>query len=208
MQLRCPFALIPIVLTVGCTSNSVTGPTSASSRVSSASLTAPASTVAAASDESTKIQRGSIIANSDTAGTTSLKGNHDFALDVSLLTGIYPGFTVCNGGPDCVPGASIPLSGLWTGNDVVGIATFKGKRYTDVGSPLSPAFARIAVSGTITAPPQAATATVTGPFTLTGSFASDQPAEPFTGHGTATVSLAWQAFINSWAVIGIRFDID
>ena len=75
-------------------------------------------------------------------GTVSLQGTRGFTLEAITLAGVDPA-SVCEPAAECPPGKAVPLSGMWAGLDLPGIATLQGQTYTDVGGINSPASARI-----------------------------------------------------------------
>jgi len=113
-----------------------------------------------------------------TSGSFTFGPNSDQGFGPLTLFGTN-GFSVIavaqfgNAGPDfpLFPGAQSRFFGIWSGNDLPGIATFGGETFTNLrglnsANQLSVDFE----SAPFTLPPIAASATIIAPFTLTGNF--------------------------------------
>ena len=133
----------------------------------------------------------------------TLRGTGGFAFDAILGNSEYPG-EICRVTPACVPGATVPLSGQWSGSDLSGTVRWRGETITNVGLE-SGSF--MSLTGSFRAPPRAETARLVTPFTVSGFVETpDGIRVPFEGTGTATLELQWDDSFESWSVIGSRFD--
>jgi hypothetical protein len=193
--------IVACVLAVGC-SQSPTAP-------GAALITEPGERNRQAPKGPIAIVQGSIVVDyrpvyfDEPEGHASLRGTHGFKLDATPGGGArFPG-SDCRFG-ECPPGSTIPLGGWWGGIDLHGTATLQGQTYELTG--WSPPFtnASLELFATVVAPPQAATATLSTPFSLEGILLLVGATHQFEGRGIATVSLAWNH--GSWAVSGVRYD--
>jgi len=133
-----------------------------------------------------------------------LFGGNGFSLIAGLESGVSS--------PGCclLPGAITTLRGAWTGSDVVGVATYNGERYPDVGSEASSNHASVNfLSSPFTVPSfdGLSSITVTAPATFTGFFAGHPSSAPapatlnatLVGSGVGILSLTWSPAIGRWA---------
>lgn len=196
---------VSCVVALGCSDGAPITPTSATPPVTLAASHAGA----AASNASAAVQTIKIVQGSIDAGpwhdrqSVTLRGTQGFTLEAILGDSEYPG-QICRFEPVCVPGATVPLTGQWGGFDLSGSATWRGESFSGVGTEWG---AFMTVTGTFVAPPQGETATVTAPFTVTGTIGTPDGVNlQFEGHGTATLELQWDDSLDSWGVVGSRLE--
>jgi len=142
------------------------------------------------------IKSGSfVIADLDNSFT--LSGTQDFRAtgSVSTASKMYDAIELCKLPDQCAPGTVVDLEGSWSGGDIFGRAHLRGVDYGCIGCAGGDVGARIAFSGSVTLPPMAdGSTTVSVPFDFGGHFSwggntSRPRSAPFTGGGTATVTL-------------------
>ena len=81
-------------------------------------------------------------------GPVLLLGDRGFSFDGSAqLAALGAGFC------PCVPGSTINLDAMVSGNDLQGVATLDGKSFTDLGEPNSLQSMTISIDGEMIAPP-------------------------------------------------------
>jgi probable HAF family extracellular repeat protein len=137
--------------------------------------------------------------------SVSLRGTRGFTLEARAGTGREPG-DACAYVP-CVPASTVQLVAGWSGIDLPGTATFRGQTFTNVGGLTSRTSAGIVLSGTWVAPPQAVTASIDLPVTLSGLFIWPDGREPLEGTGFAELTLQWlDAQPAGWRVTGASFE--
>jgi hypothetical protein len=99
--------------------------------------------------------------------------NFTFSASVDISGGRFNLYSQCKT-PDCPPGAVVPLDAFWSGNDLMGTATLRGKTYSDVGGLESDSGAAAGFSGSVTVPPMTGgPVSVTVPFDFSGRFSYD-----------------------------------
>lgn len=146
-------------------------------------------------------------------GQLSLVGARGFSLDARTIAseGNYAPWVTCVG--ECGPGMTVSLQAEWSTSAVSGQLAFEGRTYPDLGGgdELAPQ-AIVLFAGSFVTPPLASTATLTAPFTFSGSFfVPDEDrlrilaTHTLTGSGTATISLReWDSAF--WNVDAVRYE--
>jgi hypothetical protein len=144
-------------------------------------------------------------------GILTISGNRGFTMDAGAQTGFFHAFDQCSV-PECPPGAVVEINAGWSGNDLPGIATLRGKTYPDLGGHNSPNSAEIRFSGQITMPPMSdGPVSVTVPFDFAGEFRyrpdlETPPEKAFlTGGGVATFHLEPFADGMTWFIRSAEF---
>jgi PEP-CTERM motif-containing protein len=141
-----------------------------------------------------------------------LFGTGGFSLTASALLG--------DSGPGCcvAPGQTRTFHGFWSGNDLSGTATYGGQTFTDLGSLNSANSASVSfLSDPFILPTRgSATATISAPFTLTGSFRGapgsahlEQPTlfATLKGSGIGRLSLVFRPEAGEWDPRSVHLDI-
>ena len=195
-----------------CGSNSPTGPSSLSSRDAAIAMDAGSGSAASmaggaelAAGDTIRITQGQLTLQSNHSGTITLRGSHGFTFEGHTLSGVDPSLN-CNTFDPCSPGETVGFTATWVGLDLPGTARLQGHDYTDVGGLNSPSSLSLTLSGSFVAPPQANTATITVPFTVSGLFQPGTGPYDLAGNGTVTFTLAWQTALNGWAITSSSFD--
>ena len=116
---------------------------------------------------------------------------------------------------DCRPGATISLFAVWIGTDLVGQATYQGVTYLLGRGGNSLESAGMRFDGTLAVPEDFTGGSITATFSMTGNLffipTFDSPNIPFTGHGTATLTLMPQdipGFPGALALTGAHYDFE
>jgi hypothetical protein len=170
-------------------------------------------TSSVASADEIRIAGGSSL-DMTTVGALRLAGNRGFFFQttVSPSGGIFTP-AGCNAGLlTCTPGAVIPLTAYWSGNDLIGTAFLDGNSYA-VGGLNSPNQMAISFSGAVTLPPLAASMTVSAPFSFTGGFVhstvgTHTAIETLHETGIATLFLsASNGFPGAWHVDRVLYTV-
>jgi hypothetical protein len=142
-------------------------------------------------------------------GTMVLGGDRGFTFRAGVRAGAGV-FNPAHCNP-CVPGATLSLFAFWNNGDLPGVATLEGGTYTRFGS-FSDNSMSVTFSGSATLPPLAASATLTVPFSFSGSFwhtAGSTALETLSGGGTVTVSLAADPFVpGRWSVRRVFYSLN
>jgi hypothetical protein len=166
------------------------------------------------------ITSGSLVMN-PSSGPLTLTGDRGFTFSssVSVFGGLPRGFfepwDVCanrHAPEPCAPGSVLGLNAIWFGPEVIGPATLDGVSYPDVGSPTSPSTMGVQFLGTVVLPPLASSATVTAPFTFTGTFFHPVDGgftnDSLVGGGTATLYFfSGSQSSGLWSLGGARYDL-
>jgi hypothetical protein len=144
-----------------------------------------------------------------TTGTFMLTGDRGFAFTTSLtLYESFPGVQACNFDPNhCVPGATVSLLGVTP--DIAFGVTLDGVLYEANCADCHP-FLDYRISGTVTLPPLAPSATATGAFTFSGTFSPFGGTQlPLAGSGVVTLTLHPNlAFPTSWHIDRATLNFD
>ena len=199
-------ALLSIGL-AACGSSTPTGPSSLSANATTAgevnaSVTSSASAaggVQIAAADTIKITQGTLVVDARRPGSISLKGSHGFRFEGRTLSGVDPS-QACGAFTPCQPGQTVGFTATWAGLDLPGTVRVQGDEFT-IGGMNTPGM-RIDLTGSFVAPPQADTAVVTVPFTVSGVL----PGFELTGSGQVTFTLQWQPFVNGWAITSSSFE--
>jgi hypothetical protein len=205
-------AILSVVLT-GCGSSNPLGPSPMASRPDVGADTVTVQSfigdraVTAAAD-TIRIVRGLIEVAFRRPGTAELRGSHGFTFEGrTFSTGVDPN-SACQTDSPCTPGETVSFTGTWAGSDLPGTATLEGKTFTGVGGVNSDSGLTVTVTGSFVAPPEAETATVTGPVEISGVFSSPAGLFDLEGRGTATITLEWvevQGLTPTWVMTESSF---
>jgi len=149
-----------------------------------------------------------------TAHITGTSASGALAFDVigTSEPASFQPFSKCNV-PECVPGATIPLSAAWAGTDLPGEATYQGVTY-QLGQGGN-AFESLLLTfgGQLTLPEDFAGGTVTAPFSMTGTLLGipdfGSPNIGLAGQGTATLTFGpHPAFPGAFDLTAARYDFE
>ena len=148
-------------------------------------------------------------------GRVEISGNKAFTFSagVDISGGRFNLYSQCQT-PDCPPGAVVSLDAFWSGNDLQGTATLRGKTYNDVGGLDSDSGAAAGFSGSVTMPEMTGgSVAVTVPFEFSGRFSYDlfgpRPKEALlAGGGRVTVFLRPNSEGTSWELERAVFQFD
>jgi hypothetical protein len=160
------------------------------------------------------ILRGTFVSDrGEWGGSLDIEGNRGFTLEADALLGFFGAFNACSV-PECPPGTVVEINAGWSGNDLPGTATLRGKTYPDVGGHSTWNSAFIRFSGQITMPPMAeGPVSITAPFDFAGRFTYSpdlsSPSEALlTGGGVVTFLLEPypDGTNTSWIVRRAEFD--
>lgn len=118
-----------------------------------------------------------------------------------------PGLGSAHPGCCLSPGVTRTMGGVWSGNDLLGQATYNGETFTNVGNLIGPNSALVQfTSEPVTLPTfaGATTMTITAPATLNGLFTGLSAASgnlvraTLVGSGLATGTFIWLPGIQQW----------
>jgi hypothetical protein len=165
------------------------------------------------------ITSGSLVMN-PFSGPLTLAGDRGFTFNSSVSVfgsqplGFFEPWEVCanlHAPEPCTPGSVLGLNAIWFGTEVIGPATLDGVSYPDVGSPTSPSTMAVQFLGTVVLPPLASSATLTAPFTFTGTFFhpgdSGFTNDALLGGGTATLYFSGSESSGLWRLNAARYDL-
>jgi hypothetical protein len=156
-----------------------------------------------------QINGGTVVVAFRQPGTAELRGSRGFRFDgVTHSTGVDPN-AVCQTDSPCSPGRTVSFSATWSGIDLPGTARMQGNTYTDVGGLNSESALRIDIAGSFVAPPQATSATVVVPVSISGVFQSADGFFEIEGDGRAVLTLEWVAVAGltpTWVLRQTRFE--
>jgi hypothetical protein len=165
----------------------------------------------AAAADPIRITGGSLVMN-PTSGPIVLAGDREFTFDsrVDVAGGLFMPWDACSLSV-CEPGDTLGLNAGWSGNDLTGPATLDGISYADVGALASSSSLIVRFVGTAVLPPLSSSATMTAPFSFTGTFFHSVDGnsidDSLVGDGTATLTLSPSAgFPGAWHVDGAHYD--
>ena len=115
--------------------------------------------------------------------------------------------------PECPPGTPISLSAFWSGQDLRGRASFRGRDFVLGSEGADGAFGTAQFEGTVTAPEFTGNQTVdvAAPFTFSGELAYPDASgiiqrEPLSGGGVAILTLKWSPEGMSWLFSSARYE--
>lgn len=191
-----------------CDSAPPTAPSPVANATAPDAVTGPASSASAgtadaraAGGDTIKITQGTLALQSGASGTVTWKGSHGFRFEGRTLNGVEPAL-YCGAFEPCDPGETISFTATWVGSDLPGTVRLQGEEF-QVG--LNPPSMVIELTTSFVAPPHVSdTATVTVPFTASGSLF---PGFRLTGDGHVTFTLEWQTLIGGgWAISYTSFD--
>src|SRR5438067_5153242 len=85
--------------------------------------------VPARANDGTRVTSGAMVFGSDT-GEITMSGQSGFteSARVSVSGGVYDPWNQCSV-PECPPGTQVSLHAFWTGLDLVGTASLRGRDY-------------------------------------------------------------------------------
>jgi hypothetical protein len=112
----------------------------------------------------------------------------------------------------CPPGTSVSLGASWSGLDLGGTATLRGRVWRVGEERPDGAFMGVEFNGTVTLPPMndGGTVQVSAPFTFSGQFTypSDNPQAtvPLAGSGVATLNFVADSERTSWVFVSARYE--
>jgi len=165
----------------------------------------PATASASAASLAIKITDGTLALASGIPGTVMLQGSHGFRFDGRVQSGLEPS-AYCGYASPCFPGQTVRVTATWVGTDIPGTGRVQGDEFvTSLDGP----GLYIELRGTFVAPPHVTdSVSVTVPFTSTGMLSRGYPLPPLTltGSGNVTFTLAWQPFLDGWAISYTSFD--
>jgi hypothetical protein len=163
--------------------------------------------VPADASEGTRITSGAMHFE-DTVGGITLEGESGFRMGagVSVGGGVYDPWTQCSL-PDCRPGTEVSLFAHWSGLDLSGTLSLRGKTYVLGQEGEGGAFGSVEFDGSVILPEftSSGTAEVAAPFLFSGQVAPENPSgliefEPISGSGVATLFLSIGYDGTSWIV--------
>jgi len=141
--------------------------------------------------------------------TATLRGTSAFSADALVLysSGIVPA-NICSWSPNqCRPGSTLSLHGFWTVPDIAGNVSLRSQTYQlGIGRTQCNEMG-IELTGSVVLPPEGAAATLTAPFTLSGSIDCGSGRQRLNGAGSASVFLRWSAPVAAWKVDEIRYEV-
>ena len=165
---------------------------------------------ALASADPVQITSGAMIwTGTNNADITASSASGALTINAQGEGDIFIPWENCNGAPECVAGATVPLTAEWTGNDLPGTATLQGTTF-HLGDPNGPSGV-MQWNGALTLPANFTGGALTAPFSFTGSlmFLPGIGNVDLTGQGTATLTFSPYpngAFPGAFSLTAARYD--